>query len=132
MVSRQPSFFAKDKGKTQTDSKLAVGGSLLGAFALTSCCILPLVLISLGVGGVWIAQLTSLYAYKWYTFSFAASFIAYGFWKTYRVETTECPNGTSCAHPVSRRIMKGSLWLATVVTTIAMIFPYIAPYFLKF
>lgn len=36
----------------------------LGALAMTSCCILPLVLVSLGVTGVFIGQLTALYAYK--------------------------------------------------------------------
>ncbi|MBL4750169.1 MAG: mercury transporter, partial [Amylibacter sp.] len=96
------------------------------------CCILPLVLVSLGVGGVWIAQLTALYAYKWYTFSLASAFIGYGFWKVHRAEAGECDQGTACARPVNRRFMKASLWLATVVTIIAMIFPYITPYILSY
>jgi mercuric ion transport protein len=107
-------------------------GSLVGALAMTSCCILPLVLVSFGVGGVWIAQLTALYAYKWYTFAFASAFIGYGFWKVHRAEQGECREGATCTRPVNRRIMKASLWLAAVVTTIAMIFPYITPYILSF
>jgi len=114
------------------DGRIATAGSLLGALAMTSCCILPLVLVSVGVGGVWIAQLTALYAYKWYTFAFASAFIGYGFWKVHRAEAGECRNGTVCARPVNRRMMKASLWLATVVTLIAMIFPYITPYILSY
>ena len=112
-------------------NRVATAGSLFGAMAMVSCCILPLTLVSFGVGGVWIAQLTALYAYKWYTFAIAAGFIGYGFWKLHRAEAGECRDGTVCARPLNRRLMKGSLWLAAVVTAIAMIFPYAAPYFLK-
>jgi mercuric ion transport protein len=115
-----------------TGSSIATAGSLFGALAMTSCCILPLVLVSFGVGGVWIAQLTALYAYKWYTFFIASAFIGYGFWKVHRAEAGECDQGMACARPVNRRVMKASLWLATVVTIIAMIFPYITPYILSF
>ncbi len=113
-------------------SRVATAGSLFGAFAMTSCCILPLVLVSFGVGGVWIAQLTALYAYKWYTFSMASAFIGYGFWKVHKAETAACREGAACARPINRRVMKAALWLATVVTLIAIIFPYITPYILKF
>tara|TARA_R110002096_G_scaffold137245_8_gene290472 strand:- start:5783 stop:6190 length:408 start_codon:yes stop_codon:yes gene_type:complete len=107
-------------------------GGLAGALAMTSCCILPLVLVSFGVGGVWIAQLTVLYAYKWYTFAFASAFIGYGFWKVHRAEQGECRDGAVCTRSVNRRVMKASLWLAAIVTAVAMIFPYITPYILSF
>jgi len=123
---------AKAQDTSETGGRVATAGSLFGALAMTSCCILPLALVSFGVGGVWIAQLTALYAYKWYTFTVAAGFIGYGFWKVRRAEAGECRDGTVCARPVNRTLMKASLWLATVVTAIAMIFPYIAPYILKF
>ena len=115
-----------------TGNKVATAGSLLGALAMTSCCILPLVLVSFGVGGVWIAQLTALYAYKWYTFAIASSFIGWGFWKVHRAEAGECREGTACSRPINRTVMKASLWLAALVTVIAMIFPYITPYILSF
>ena len=107
-------------------------GGVAGALAMTSCCILPLVLVSFGVGGVWIAQLTALYAYKWYTFAFASAFIGYGFWKVHRAEQGECSDGVACARPMNRRVMKASLWLAAIFTAIAMIFPYITPYILSY
>jgi mercuric ion transport protein len=122
-------------GRETTDragNRVATAGSLFGALAMTSCCILPLVLVSFGVGGVWIAQLTALYAYKWYTFAIAAGFIGYGFWKVHRAEAGECRAGTACARPVNRRLMKASLWFAAVVTVIAMIFPYLTPYILNY
>jgi len=40
--------------ETTPDSgnRVAIAGSVLGALAMTSCCILPLALVSMGVGGV--------------------------------------------------------------------------------
>jgi len=132
MSATQDPSIASRENDGETGNRIATAGSLFGALAMTSCCILPLVLVSFGVGGVWIAQLTALYAYKWYTFTVASAFIGYGFWKVHRAETGECRDGTACARPINRRIMKASLWLATVVTAIAMIFPYVISYFMPY
>ena len=99
---------------------------------MTSCCILPLVLISFGVTGVFIAQLGALYAYKWYTFALSTVFLGYGFYKAYKpVDFNSCADG-SCARPINRRIMRTILWIASAIIGFAMIFPYITPFFLKF
>ncbi|GAB4283725.1 MAG: hypothetical protein Kow0058_02650 [Roseovarius sp.] len=106
--------------------------ALLGALAMTSCCILPLILVSFGVTGVFIAQLGALYQYKWITFALSAGFLAYGFWKAYRPVSAEaCADGT-CARPMNRTVMRAILWLAAVVIAVAMIFPYLTPYLLSY
>ncbi len=46
--------------------RLAVAGGFLGALAASSCCILPLVLFSLGVSGAWIGNFTQLAPYQPY------------------------------------------------------------------
>lgn len=107
----------------------ATGLAALGALAMTSCCILPLLLVSFGVSGVFIAQMSALYAYKWYSFALGTAFLGYGFYKAYR--PVRCADGT-CARPVDRRVMRGVLWLAAVVMTVALLFPYLAPAFLTF
>ena len=110
----------------------ATGAGVLGALAMTSCCILPLVLVSLGVTGVFIGQLTALYAYKWVTFSLATLALAYGFWKAYRpVPKDACTDGT-CARPVDRGLMRGVLWGALIVVLLALAFPIVSPFLLTF
>ncbi|QYX58315.1 MULTISPECIES: mercuric transporter MerT family protein [Roseobacteraceae] len=110
----------------------ATGAGVLGALAMTSCCILPLVLVSLGVTGVFIGQLTALYAYKWVTFSLAAAALGYGFWKAYRpMSTVECGTG-ACARPVDRGVMRTLLWSALAVVLLALVFPHVAPRILTF
>jgi len=99
---------------------------------MTSCCILPLVLVSLGVTGVFIGQLTALYVYKWVTLSFAAAALAYGFWKAYRpVAAEDCVDGT-CARPIDRRLMRGVLWGALLIVLLALAFPALSPFLLTF
>lgn len=119
---------------TGTDRKAwaTTSAALFGALAMTSCCILPLVLVSFGVTGVFIAQLGALYQYKWITFALSVVFLAYGFWKAYRpVPTGACSDGT-CERPLNRTVMRSLLWLAAVIVAVAMIFPYLTPYLLSY
>lgn len=100
-----------------------------GALLLTSCCVLPLALVSFGVTGVFIAQFGALYAYKWLTFAFAAGALAFGFWRAYR--PVRCADG-SCRRPVNRGAMRAVLWAAAAITTLAMAFPVLAPLVLPY
>ena len=108
------------------------GLGALGALAMTSCCILPLVLVSFGVTGVFIAQLGALYQYKWITFALSAAFIGYGFYKAYRQEPSDACADGSCARPMNRTLMRSILWIASVIVVVAMIFPYLTPYILSY
>ena len=123
---------ASPRGASDTQRDRGWGATALaalGALTLTSCCILPLVLVSFGVSGVFIAQMGALYAYKWLTFGVAAAFLGYGFYKAYR--PVRCADG-SCTRPVNRTAMRSVLWIATAVILIAMLFPYASPYILSF
>lgn len=116
---------AGSSGKTMTIA------SVIGALAMSSCCIAPLVLFSLGVSGAWIGNLTALYPYKPLIFVVTAGFLAVGFYKVYRKPATaDCTPGSYCATPVSNRITKTALWSSSILVLAAMAFPYIAPFFL--
>ncbi len=112
----------------KTRKTLLAGGGVLGALAMSSCCILPLVLFSLGMTGTWLGTLTALYPYKWFFFVPAAGFIAGGFYLVYRKPKAGlCEDGASCAPPASDRINKLALWSSTVLVLAALAFPYAAP-----
>ncbi|MAX74636.1 MAG: mercury transporter [Nioella sp.] len=135
MTETTSSGQATGAGDTPVDDRKAwatTGLGFFGALAMTSCCILPLVLVSFGVTGVFIAQLGVLYQYRWITFALSAAFIGYGFYKAYRPTPAEaCADGT-CARPMNRTLMRSLLWLATAIVAVAMIFPYLAPYVLSY
>lgn len=120
-----------DDQPSEVGARAATAGGVLAALAMTSCCILPLVAFSLGATGAWIGQLGALYQYKWILFAFAAAALFYGFFKVYVEPAHVCASG-ACARPLSRRLMKVSLWIATSVTGASMLFSYVAPYVLRF
>lgn len=99
---------------------VAVSG-ILGAFAASSCCIVPLVLFSLGVGGAWIGNLTALAPYQ-PLFAAATAILGYGFYLVYWKPRQACTSSTTCAHPLSNRIVKLSLWGATLLVAAALAF----------
>ena len=107
-------------------SWVAAGG-VLGAIAASSCCILPLVLFSLGMGGAWMGNLTALAPYQPIFVIVTLGFLGYGYWLVYRRPKQACADGTACGRSLPNRIVKSSLWLATVLVAAAIAFPYVAP-----
>src|SRR6266852_8159149 len=77
--------------------KLLTAGSVLGALAASSCCIVPLVLFGLGVSGAWIGNLTRLAPYQPYFVAATAACIGLGSWLRYRSRKAVCAEGTACA-----------------------------------
>lgn len=113
-------------------TKAAAAGGILGALAMTSCCILPLVFFSLGATGAWIGRLGAMYQYKWFFFAFAGASLAYGFWKVYRPAGQACVDGAACAVPLNQTLMKTALWSSATLIFAAVFFPYISPFLIGY
>lgn len=111
----------------QGGQKLLVAGGVLAALGASSCCILPLVLFSVGVSGAWIGNLTALAPYQPVFVAAALVFLAVGFWRVYRQPKVACAEGSACARPGANRVAKIGLWLATALVFAAVAFPYAAP-----
>jgi mercuric ion transport protein len=107
--------------------RLVVAGGILGALAASSCCVVPLLLFSLGTGGAWIANLTALAPYKPLFVVSTAGLLGYGFYSVYWKRSRACATDTACARPLPDRLVKTGLWIATVLVVIAFGFDYIAP-----
>ncbi|MBA3909922.1 MAG: mercury transporter MerT [Rhodobacter sp.] len=105
---------------------LAAGG-VLGAILTSACCIGPLVLLSLGVSGAWIGNLTALQPYNPVFAVVALGFIAAGFRQVYFRKPTVCAPGTLCATPVSARITKTALWASLILVVATLTIGWWAP-----
>jgi mercuric ion transport protein len=44
--------------------RLLAAGGILGAIAVSSCCVLPFALFTLGISGAWISNLTAFEPYQ--------------------------------------------------------------------
>ena len=98
----------------------------MGALAASSCCILPLLLFSLGAGGAWLGNLSALAPYQPAVIVITLGLLGYGFWLVYRPPDA-CAEGHACARPLPNRAVKAGLWTATAITAVALAFPYAAP-----
>lgn len=116
-----PPFYAR-----RGQRLMAVGG-LLGALAASSCCILPLVLFSLGVTGAWIGNLTQLAPYQSYIIAATLAFLGYGYWLVFRSSEADCTGGEACAKPLPNRLVKIGLIVATALVMAALAFDFLAP-----
>ncbi len=104
----------------------AVGG-LVGAVAASSCCILPLVLFSLGVSGAWIGNLTQLAPYQPYFIAASLTAIGFGYWLVHRSSNGACVAERACASPRSNLVVKIGLVFATLLVIVAVGFDFIGP-----
>ncbi|WP_306089622.1 mercuric transporter MerT family protein [Qipengyuania flava] len=112
----------------QKRSWLAFGG-IAGAILASSCCIAPLLLVTLGVSGAWIANLTVLEPYKWYFVAITLGFLAAGFWHVYFRAKPACEDGSYCARPKTSVLTKSILWVATILIALSITLDWWAPFF---
>lgn len=91
----------------------------LGAVLASSCCIVPLALVSVGVTGAWIGQLSALAPLQPVFAAVALVFLGLGFRKVYLQPKAACVDGY-CARPASGRVTKSVLWGATILTLAAL------------
>jgi len=118
-----------DLNQSDPDSRKArmiAAGGILGALAASTCCIVPLILFSLGVSGAWIGNLTALEPYKPIFIAITLGFLGYGYWMVYR-KPKACADGEICARPLPNRLVKSALWASTILIVIALFWNWIAP-----
>lgn len=106
---------------------LLAAGGLLGALAASSCCILPLVLFSLGVSGAWVGNLTQLAPYQPYFITATLALLGAGYWLVRRAAKRACAAGKACARPLPNRLVKTALILATALVVAALGFNLLVP-----
>jgi mercuric ion transport protein len=118
-------------GVEDRKTRLIAMGGILGALAASSCCIIPLALFGLGIGGAWIGQLTALSPYQPIFVTITLGFLGYGYWLVYRKPKSNCDEGAACNHPLPNRVVKGALWFSTALIALALAWPYIVPLILE-
>ncbi|WLQ13293.1 mercuric ion transporter MerT [Hahella aquimaris] len=109
----------------------ARGALLSGAMAAilaSACCLGPLVLITLGVSGAWIANLTALEPYSPVFIGIAAVslFLA---WRRIWRPRSQCGPDQACATPRVRRAYKALFFAVAGLALTPFIFPLLAPWF---
>ena len=109
-----------------TKTRWIAAGGIMGALAASSCCIVPLILFSLGISGAWVGNLTALEPYKPIFIIATLGLLGYGYWLVYQ-NPKACDDGAACAKPLPNRLVNSALWVSTFLILIALFWNWIAP-----
>ena len=106
----------------------AILGASLAAIGASICCVVPLVLVLLGISGAWIGNLTALEPYRpiFIGVALVALFFA---WRRIFRPARACAPDDACAVPQVRTAYKVIFWIVTALVLIALVFPYLMPLF---
>ncbi len=113
-------------GDKQGAGALAAGG--LAAVLASVCCVGPLVLVSVGLGGAWLSNLQVLEPYQPVFIGIALVALFFAYRRIFR-PAEACAPGEVCAIPSINRAYRILFWIVATLVVIAFGFPYIAPYF---
>ena len=101
-----------------------IGGGL-AALAASACCLGPLVLVSVGVGGAWISTLTKLEPFRPLFIGVALLCMALAYRKIYRAPAAaDCAPGSACALPQTNARNRILFWGVLLLVGIALAYPY--------
>jgi mercuric ion transport protein len=114
-----------DKRSVDRGTLLAGG---LAAILASTCCLGPLVLVALGFSGAWIGNLTALEPYRPLFIGAAFAALYFAGRRIFR-PARACEPGEVCAIPQVRTTYKVIFWVVAALVLIALVFPYVLPFF---
>ncbi len=105
-------------------------GAVLAAIGASACCVGPLLLLSLGIGGAWVSTLTSLETVRPVFIVLTFVFIGLGYRKLY-FAPSNCEEGEGCELHDVQKNQKNIFWVVSVLILFLLAFPWYAPYFME-
>ena len=108
-------------------SSLVMG--LLAGIGASVCCVGPLALLALGIGGAWIGNLTALEPYRPIFIGGTLLFLGLSFRKLYLVPEV-CAPGVVCAEPVTRKRQRLIFWIVSALVLGLIAVPTVVPLFM--
>lgn len=102
-------------------------GSIIAGIAASTCCLGPLILLTLGVSGSWIGNLSAMEPFRPYLMGLTLVFLGLAFRKLYWLPQA-CAVDKPCAQAANLRKQRIAFWLVTAFVLIIMAFPWYGPY----
>lgn len=112
------------------NTKTTLVGGVLAGIGASACCIGPLLLLSMGIGGAWIAHLTALEPYRPLFIVLTVLFLGLTFWKLYLVPQS-CTAGDTCIADRTRKVQRVLFWVLLPVVLLIVASPWILPLFYR-
>lgn len=115
---------------TSSSNPRSLYAAVATAIGASVCCVGPLVLLALGIGGTWISSLTALEPYRPLFILLTLLFLFLGFRQLY-LAPAACEPGDACAMPTTRRNQRIIFWLVCFGLTVLLTFPYYGALFFE-
>jgi len=112
------------------NTKAALVGGVLAGIGASACCIGPLLLLSVGISGAWIAHLTALEPFRPLFIALALVFLGLAFRKLYLVPQT-CSIDASCAADRTRNVQRLLFWVFAPIALALVASPWVLPLFYR-
>jgi mercuric ion transport protein len=117
-----------DASPSRTSPRWALLASVAATIGASLCCVVPLVLVSLGISGAWLASLTALEPYRPLFATLALAALFFAAWRLYG-PASRCEEGRTCSVPQVLRRRRRLLWIAVAVILPLLLFPYYISWF---
>ena len=101
----------------------------LAAIGASVCCVVPLVLLMMGIGGAWIASLTVLEPLRPWFIAATVLFVGLAFLRLY-FQQPACEPGAACAQSSVLQRQRLIFWVVALVLLALLSVPWLAPLFL--
>lgn len=108
--------------------KPTLWASVFAAVGASLCCVAPLVLVSLGLGGAWLSTLTQLEPYRPIFIVLTLGLLTLAGLKLVR-QSAVCAPGKACADRVVRRRQQMIFWSVAASLLLLLAFPWYASLF---
>jgi len=126
---RETAPLAMDRAsKAPVSESVALTAGGIAALLAGACCVAPLVLVTAGLGGAWLANLQLLEPYQPVFVTAALAALGFAGWRIYR-PVAECKPGDICAVPRIRRGYKFGFWMVGALLAVMLGLPSLAPLF---
>ncbi len=115
---------SQDAGSSKSLWAAGVAGVLASL-----CCIGPLVLITVGLGGAWVSSLQMFEPLRPVFIGVPVVALAFAYRGIFRKPQVACVPREVCAIPAVKRGYKISFWVVAAIVLLALTFPYFVPLF---
>lgn len=112
------------------NAKTALVGGVLASIGASACCVGPLLLLSLGIGGAWISNLTALEPYRPLFIALVLVFLGLAFRKLYFGQE-DCDAEGNCIAGRTRHTQRLIFWIAAPLLLVLVAVPWLLPLFYR-
>ena len=112
---------------TKSGFWLLVAGTLT-AVGASACCVIPLILLTLGISGSWLSSLSVLEPYRPLFIAATLLLLALAFWRLYLAPRL-CDPGSSCAQHNAITHSRLVFWIVLTLAFGLIAVPWLMPLF---